>query len=118
MEFQFKKKVPAAKRRQQVISLLKNNPNKIPIILEKEPQCHAEPLEKTRFLLSKEFTVNQFTKMIRALMKISNDEALFFSAKGKYTITGEKPMSQIYKDYKDKDDGFLYIAYTTEIVYG
>ena len=47
-------------------------------------------------------------------MKMTEYEGLFFSVKGKYTITGEKIMS----DFKDKEDGFLYIAYTTEMVYG
>ena len=51
-------------------------------------------------------------------MKIPDQEALFLTAKGKYSITGEKSMLQIYKDFKDKQDGFLYIAYTTELVYG
>ena len=48
----------------------------------------------------------------------SSHDALFLTAKGKYSITGQKSMSQIYKDFKDKEDGFLYIGYTTELVYG
>ena len=118
MEFQYKKKYPVEKRKKQQNLILNQNPNKIPIILEKDPKCRMEPIEKTKFLIKKDFTVNQFSKMVRALMCMPEGEALFFAAKGKYTITGEKPMEQIYKDFKDKEDGFLYIAYTTEIFYG
>ena len=118
MEFQFKKDIPFEKRKNQCNILLIRNPNRVPIILEKDPKCKIEGIKKTKFLIQKDFTVNQFSKMLRALMSIPEEEALFFTAKGKYTITGQKLMGQIYKEYKDKEDGFLYIAYTTELVYG
>ena len=51
-------------------------------------------------------------------MKLSNDEALFLSAKGKYNLIGEKSMGEIYKLYKDKDDGFLYVMYSSFVVFG
>ena len=118
MEFQFKKQLTGDKRKKQCNLLLLKNPDKIPIILEKDPKCKIDGIKKTKFLIQKDFTVNHFSKMVRALMTIPEEEALFFTAKGKYTITGQKPMGQIYKEFKDKEDGFLYIAYTTEIVYG
>ena len=80
MEFQFKKNNPATIRKNQMNSLLRKYPNKIPIILEKEPHCRLNPIEKTKFLCHKEFSVNQFAKMVRALMKMPENEALFFSA--------------------------------------
>ena len=118
MEFKFKKDYDLEKRKKQSDILLKKNPNKIPVILEKEPKCKLEEIKKTKFLIQKDFTVNHFSRMVRALMTIPEEEALFFTAKGKYTITGQKTMGQIYKDFKDKEDNFLYIAYTTELVYG
>ena len=118
MEFKFKKENELEKRKKQSSILLIKNPNKVPIILEKEPKCKIEGIKKTKFLVQKDFTVNQFSRMVRALMSIPEEEALFFTAKGKYTITGQKTMGQIYKDFKDKEDSFLYIAYTTELVYG
>ena len=51
-------------------------------------------------------------------MTIQEGDGLFFTAKGKYTLLGTKSIGQVYKDFKDKGDGFLYIAYTTELVYG
>ena len=51
-------------------------------------------------------------------MEIGENEALFFVVKGKYSISGEKTMGQIYNDYKDKEDGFLYITYSSEIFFG
>ena len=42
----------------------------------------------------------------------------FVVVKGKYTISGGKTMGSIYNSYKDKDDGFLYITYSAELIYG
>ena len=39
-------------------------------------------------------------------------------AKGKYSITGETTIDEVYKKYKDKEDNFLYIMYSTQLVYG
>ena len=117
MEFQYKKQISLEERKANSKKLLINHPNKVPIIAEKDPNCKLE-VKKSKFLVYKNFTVNQFSKLIRNELKIPEEEALFFTAKGKYTITGEKTMEQIYKDFKDKQDGFLYIAYSTELVYG
>ena len=56
--------------------------------------------------------------MIRGLIELSEYEAIFFVARGKYTISGDKTMGQIYNIYKDKEDGFLYITYSSELIYG
>ena len=118
MEFKFKKLVDLETRKKQSKELLKRNPKKIPIILEKDPKCQLVPILKTKYLIQDEFSASQFIKMVKSLLNISEYEALFLTAKGKYSITGQKSMSQIYKDFKDKEDGFLYITYTTELVYG
>ena len=118
MEFKYKKDISLEDRRDQCNRLLIKNPTKIPIIVEKDPKCKLEESKKTRFLIYKDFTVNQFEKLIRNSLQVPGEEALFFTAKGKYTISGEKTMGQIYKEYKDKQDGFLYIAYSSELVYG
>ena len=118
MEFKFKNQLSGEERKKQCNLLLIANPDKIPVILEKDPKCKIEEIKKTKFLIQKNFNVNQFSRLIRALMNLNEEQALFFTAKGKYSITGEKTMSQIYRDFKDKEDGFLYIGYTTELVYG
>ena len=50
-------------------------------------------------------------------MKLPEEEALFLSVKGKYSISGQKIMENVYNTYKD-EDGFLYIMYTSELIYG
>ena len=119
MEFQFKKDLPdLEKRKEQCRKLLSEEPNKVPIILEKDPTCKIAPIKKTRHLIKKDKSVNWFLSQIRKLTKIPEEQALFLSIKGKYSISGEILMDEIYKKYKDKEDGFLYISYSTEVIYG
>ncbi len=39
-------------------------------------------------------------------------------ADGKYLLKKDAKMSDIYQKYADKEDGFLYIVYALEEVYG
>ena len=118
MEFKFKKDIDLDKRKEASLSLLRAQPKKVPIILEKDPNCKLEEIKKTRYLVLRAFTVNQFISLIRHSIKIPEGDALFFSAKGKYGISGETTINEVYKKYKDKEDNFLYIMYTTEVIYG
>ena len=117
MEFKYKTHNNSKTRMTLSHHILLKNPDKIPIILEKDISCTITPIKKTKFLIGKNMTVNQFQRMIRILLKIGEEEALFLSAKGKYTIAGQKSLESIYNTYKD-EDGYLYIAYSTELIYG
>ena len=112
MEFQFKILNPDKdKRKEQCRLLLIKEPDKVPIILEKDPLCQLPAIKKTRHLIKKDFTINKFLLIIKRLMKLPQEEALFLAAKGKYNLV-------IYNTYKDKEDGFLYIMYSSVLVYG
>ena len=53
MEFQYKKDIPdKAKRKEQSEILLIKEPDKIPIILEKDPVSKIQGIQKTRFLIN------------------------------------------------------------------
>ena len=119
MEFQFKIQNPdKEKRKEQCRLLLIKDPDKVPIILEKDPQSHLAGIKKTRHLIKKDFTVNKFLYIIKKMMKLPQGEALFLAAKGKYNLIGESTIANVYNTYKDKEDGFLYIMYSSVLVYG
>ena len=118
MQFQYKKEFDKEKRIEQCKALLIRDPDKIPIILEKDPACKLEPLQKKNFLVKKNFNVSKFIDMIRKMMKLKEGDALFLSAKGKYSINGEKTIADLYNHYKDKEDGLLYISYSSLEVFG
>lgn len=39
-------------------------------------------------------------------------------ADGKHLMKSDAPLAEIYAKYADKEDGFLYIVYALEQVYG
>ena len=117
MEFQYKKLQSEDKRKEQSSILLKNYPQKVPVVLEKAPTCKYLELEKKRYLLDKKSTISQLMQKIRRKATLQEGYALFLHAKGKYSISGEKTVEDIYNNFKDKD-GFLYIAYSNELIWG
>ena len=118
MEFKYKLEEDENTRKKISEELLSKYPNKVPIILEKDPSCKIEELKKKKYLLLKKSTVNEFLINLRKKIVLTEGrEALFLQAKGKFSIAGEKVIGDIYKSFKD-NDGFLYIMYTTELIYG
>ena len=111
------------KRKNECKQILAKYPNKIPIICEKDPNCKNLPdLEKTKFLVANELTVAQFNFMVRKRAKIEEENTAFYllanSKKGQYNLTGDILLSEIYAKYNNPDDGFLYIIYTSALVWG
>ena len=119
MIFQFKKDLPNVNERKLECNKIRTQcPDKIPIILEKDPHCNIEPLDKTKFLVPLAFKSNQFTLMIRKKFNLPEAQAFYLLADGKHTITGYSLMSEVYEKYKDKEDGFLYVSYSSELTWG
>ena len=117
MEFKYKKVNTLEERKNEHQKVMQKNPGKIAIICEKSPKSHIPDIEKTKFLISEELNLAQFSAMIRKKLKMNKDEALFFLVNGKKSITGDSSMLEIYNTYK-QEDGFLYIAYASEEVWG
>ena len=56
-------------------------------------------------------------KLVRSEVQVDPREALFFFVGGKNIPCLSSTMEQLYEQYKD-DDGFLYISYRAETVFG
>ena len=117
MEFKYKSKESKESRISQSKELLEKYPGKIPVILEKDPACKLIELGKTKYLLERKCTANQVMEMIRKKTTLKQEDALFLQVRAKFSITGEKTIGEIYDTYKDAD-GFLYVMFTTELIYG
>ena len=117
MNFNFKKIKTKEERIKIFNEIIKKNPSKIPIICEKDSNSNLKGIDKTRYLVSGDLTVSQFMSLIRKKINLHKEYALFLLVKGKRAITGLDTMSDLYKKYKD-EDGFLYISYTCEMIWG
>ena len=92
-------------------------PERIPIICEKGNDSNIPGIDKTKYLIPKDLTVHQFTYVIRKRLNLNKEQALWLFVNGKYLVKGDTLMSQVYDKMKDPD-GFLYISYSGENVYG
>ena len=63
-------------------------------------------------------TVNHFLLLLRDKLELGPADAFFLLVGGKYSILGEQTMEEIYAKYKDPEDDFLYLMYSTEQVWG
>ena len=119
MEFKFKKEISDVnQRKQKCDKIRKQYPDKIPVIVEKDPRAKTlNDIDKTKYLVPCVITVAQFTFMIRKRLQLNESEALFLIAKEKYTISGETNMNDVYQKYSDKEDGYLYITYSSKEIW-
>ena len=113
------------KRREESSKLMKMNPSKIPIILDKNPNFpNLKDPTKHKFLLADSITMKQFISII------SKDYLLLDNFKSGLTLkltlystsdnieistNEEETILNIYNQYKD-EDGFLYLKYSYEYI--
>ena len=104
-------------RKEEYQKVMQTNPGKIAIICEKDPRSRIADIEKSKYLVKNDISLNQFNLMIRNRLKIGKEEALFLLVNGKKSLTGDDSMQDVYNKFKS-EDGFLYIAYASEVVWG
>lgn len=91
-------------------------PNKIPVICEKGIGVDNPDIDKNKYLVPIDLTIGNFLVVIRKRIKLQDFEALFLLVNG--TIPAiSTTFGQIYHRYKD-EDGFVYMTYTKENVFG
>ena len=117
MKFKFKEQWTFEQRKKENEKVFKDHPTKITIICEKEPQSKLMEIPKTKYLVDKTVKSSLFYTTIKDHLKIDEKEAIFLLINGRITLPQNETMGEIYKKYKDKD-GFLYIAYASQEVWG
>ena len=117
MEFKFKKEKTLEVRISECEMIKNQHPDKIPIICEKAPRSKIKTIDKTKYLVEPNLSLPQFKATIRKKLDLDDKEAIFFLVNGKSSLSGNDTLGSIYSKYKSKD-GFLYIAYAAEEIWG
>ena len=105
-EFQYKKNTTLEERKETYKMLIKNFPDKIPIICEKHPKSKLKQLDKSKYLINNKMTLNEFKLEIEK--KFPKKTEIFIFIKDKF-INSNLLMSELYKD---EEDNFLYCFYS------
>eukprot|EP00043_Microstomoeca_roanoka_P000917 m.29952 g.29952 ORF g.29952 m.29952 type:complete len:130 (-) comp10564_c0_seq1:2560-2949(-) len=121
----FKEQYPLQARIEQAQRIKQKYSDRIPVIAEKFKKSNLPDIEKKKYLLPEDLTVNQFHYVIRQRVKLMPDQALFTYVMHEKTPGKPKPilpsatskMGDIYQQYQD-EDGFLYMIYANDDVYG
>ncbi|ODN05118.1 Microtubule-associated proteins 1A/1B light chain 3C [Orchesella cincta] len=114
----FKQRKPLAIRKEEVAAIRVKFPAKVPVIVERyHKETQLPSLDKTKFLVPEEITMSQFITIVRNRLQLNSQQALYLLVSNKNLASLSRPLSQIYRDYRD-DDGFLYVTYASQEVFG
>ena len=113
----FQKKFSFDKRKQEANRILEKFPDKIPVIVEQGKSDKLTKIDKSKFLVPQDITVGQFMTIIRKRIQLQEHEALFLFVKNNTLPANSTTIVNVYEQNKS-DDGFLYMTYCGENVFG
>lgn len=113
----FKSQYTFELRLQESTRILNKYKDKIPIICEKINKNQDIPMiDKIKYLVPTDLTIGQFLFVIRNRMKLPPEKGIFLFV-GNTIPPSSSIIAELYDQFKDKD-GFLYVMYSGENIFG
>lgn len=103
-------------RKKESVKVRQQYPQRIPVICQKANSSTLSILGKKKYLVPKEITVSQFLFVIRKRLQLPSEKGLFLFVSNT-VASSSSTMTELYDEYKNSD-GFLYISYSEESVFG
>ena len=116
MENTFKKKYSFEKRKHESNNVHKKYPDRIPIVVQKHDSSTLPDIDKCKYLVPKDMNMTQFLFVIRKGIQLTPSQSIFITINNEMVV-GSQLIIDAYEKYKD-EDGFLYVVYTDENVFG
>ena len=113
----FKKQHSLEKRKEESKRIREKYDNRVPLIVLKDKKSHLPDIDRFKFLAPHDITLGQFMYVVRKRIKLSTEESLFFFVNENVLVNSSQTMIGIYDAHKD-EDGFLYLTYCSENVFG
>lgn len=108
----------AVTRKEEVANIRAKFPTKIPVIVERYAKESTLPvLDKTKFLVPQELTMSQFVTIIRNRMQLHSTMSFYLLVNNKSLVSLSRTLAEVYRECHD-DDGFLYVTYASQEVFG
>ena len=114
----YKSSYPFDKRLEESDRIKKKYPDRLPVICEasNKTDVNLPTIDKCKFLAPIDLSIGHFLLIIRNRMKLSADKAIFLFI-GDTIPSSTETINIAYEKHKDPD-GFLYITYSSENVFG
>ncbi len=111
--------LPFEYRKKRSSSLLSKYPDKIPVILEKSKKDKYLPkMDKSKLLVAQDMTVSTVLQLLKKSIKTDEKTSIYIMVSNKdIMLSGSQSITEIYENHKN-NDGFLYLEYCTENVFG
>lgn len=114
----FKQRRSFSARAKESAKMRTKYPSKVPVIIERYSREKNLPIfDKTKLLISEGISMSQFSTVVRERMDLSPMQCLYFIANKNTLVSMTMTMGEIYDSEKDKD-GFLYLTYASQEVFG
>ncbi len=114
----FKNKHTFLKRREEASRILEKFPERIPIIVEKDPRCKDIPdIDRKKYLVPNDLTMANFMYVIRRRIKLVPEKSLYLFVDETNMVASSQLVSSVYADFASSDK-FLYIMYAGESTFG
>ncbi|KAK0412955.1 hypothetical protein QR680_006506 [Steinernema hermaphroditum] len=112
----FKERFSLDERKKMTEKQARKHPDRIPVIVEKGAKSQLADFESKKLLFPTTATVAKMTVHIREKIKLREDESIFL-----FVGNSIPPQTQTIGELRDQfvdEDGFLYVTYQEESVYG
>lgn len=113
----FKKQHSLEKRKEESGRIISKYENRVPLIVLKDKNSKLPNIDRYKFLAPHDITLGQFMYVVRKRIKLDDSESLFFFVNENVLVNTSQSIIAIYDTYKD-EDGFLYLTYCSENVFG
>ena len=104
------------RRRETALRMLKKYPEKIPVILLKDPVCKLDNIRSQKILVDHWLSIAQLLYILRTRISMKETEALYLFFKNDL-LPSNTTMREAYDRYREMDD-ILYITYSCETTFG
>lgn len=118
VEQDFKRRRSFNSRRRDVDQITKKHPHKVPIVIERaKSEKNLALLDKSKFLVPEELTMGQLNTIIRRRLDLQESQAFYLIVNRRTMASQSLTLAEVCRTDKDSD-GFLYITYASQEMFG